>query len=204
MAASEVRATRSPTPYPLTAKPNLISAETLSPSVTATWRILSPKRANFAPCRSCHARAARIQAARRSWTSGSAQWPTTTLRPRRMRVWMNPASRSPWADWLRFMKSMSISPHGRSRLNCVWRWTNGLRSAERPPIHIFEGEKVCIHRMRPAQFASWFASRQSARISSGVVSSALNTTCNGMRFEASRASAILVELAATCLSGPGP
>ncbi len=39
---------------------------------------------------------------------GSDQWPTTTLRVRRMREWMKPASRSPWADWFRFMKSMSI------------------------------------------------------------------------------------------------
>ena len=35
---------------------------------------------------SCQACAARIQAPTRSWTSGSDQWPTTTLRARRMRV----------------------------------------------------------------------------------------------------------------------
>ena len=120
-----------------------------------------------------------------------------------MRVWMNPASRSPWAAWLRFMKSMSISPHGRSRLNCVWRWTNGLRSADRPPIHIFAGEKVCIHRMRPAQFASWLASRQSARISSGVVSSALKTTFSGIRFEAPRASGDLLRVGRDLLERAG-
>jgi hypothetical protein len=39
--------------------------------------------ANFAPCQSCQARAARIQAPTRSCTSGSDQWPTTTLRGRR-------------------------------------------------------------------------------------------------------------------------
>ena len=35
-------------------------------TVTATWRMLSPNRQNFAPCQSCHARAARIHEARRS------------------------------------------------------------------------------------------------------------------------------------------
>ena len=39
---------------------------------------------------------------------------------------MNPNSRSPWADWFRFMKSMSIVDHGSSRLNCVWRWSERL------------------------------------------------------------------------------
>ena len=32
----------------------------------------------------------------------------------------------PWAAWFRFMKSMSISPHGRSRLNCVCRCSSGF------------------------------------------------------------------------------
>ena len=41
-------------------------------------------------------------------TSASDQWPTTTLRGMRNRVCRNPASRSPWAAWFRFMKSMSI------------------------------------------------------------------------------------------------
>ena len=50
----------------------------------------------------------------------------------RSRVSTNPNSRSPCADWLRFMKSMSISAQGRSRFACVWRWTSGLRSAEQP------------------------------------------------------------------------
>ena len=47
----------------------------------------------------------------------------------RIRVQMKPNSRSPWAAWLRFMKSMSIVAQGRSRLNCVCRWANGLSSA---------------------------------------------------------------------------
>ncbi len=67
-----------------------------------------------------------------------------------MRVWMKPCSRSPWAAWLRFMKSMSIDCQGRSRLNCVCRCSIGLLMAVSPPIHIFEGEKVCIQSTRPA------------------------------------------------------
>ena len=45
---------------------------------------------------------------------------------------MNPNSRSPWAAWLRFMKSMSISAQGRSRLNWVCRWRTGLRQRLQP------------------------------------------------------------------------
>ena len=108
----------------------------------------------------------------------------TNGRPRlcaasRMRVWMKPASRSPCADWFRFMKSMSIVSQGRSRPNWVWRCTNGFCSAFSPRTHIFEGENVCIQRMRPAQSGSEFASRQSLAISSGVVSSALNWVLSG-------------------------
>ena len=74
---------------------------------------------------------------------------------------MNPNSRSPWAAWWRFMKSMSISAHGRSRLNCVCRWSSGTWSARRPAIHIRAGENVCIQAMTPthasAALASWIA-----------------------------------------------
>ena len=96
-----------------------------------------------------------------------------------MRVWMKPASRSPCADWFRFMKSMSIASHGRSRLNWVWRCTNGFFSAFSPRTHIFDGENVCIQRIKPAQSGSEFASRQSLAISSGVVSKALKLVRNG-------------------------
>ena len=34
----------------------------------------------------------------------------------RSRLPMKPNSRSPWADWFRFMKSMSIVDQGRSRI----------------------------------------------------------------------------------------
>ena len=64
---------------------------------------------------------------------------------------MNPNSRSPWADWFRFMKSMSISDQGSSRLNCVCRCSSGFCSAPRPPIHIFAGENVCIQAITPTQ-----------------------------------------------------
>ena len=93
---------------------------------------------------------------------------------------MKPNSRSPWADWFRFMKSMSISAQGRSRLNCVCRWSSGFCRAASPAIHIFAGEKVCIHAITPMQSAAAFASRQSRRIASGVVSTGLCTTRTGI------------------------
>ena len=117
---------------------------------------------------------------------------------------MNPNSRSPWAAWFRFMKSMSIVPHGMSRLNCVWRCANGFCSAVSPAIHIFAGEKVCIHRIRPTQAGDVLASPSSAATSSGVFTTGLNTTRHGIRAERSSASAIVRELSATCLSVSGP
>ena len=61
--------------------------------------------------------AARVHVPIFCWTAASCQCPATVLRgqPRRASMWAN--SRSPWAAWFRFMKSMSISVHGRSRLN---------------------------------------------------------------------------------------
>ena len=111
--------------------------------------MLSPSRATFRLRSSVQPAAARIQAARRSCTSASCQWPTTTFRGLPIRVQMKPNSRSPWAAWLRFMKSMSIVDQGRSRLNCVCRWTNGFCRAVSPAIHILAGEKVCIQQIRP-------------------------------------------------------
>jgi len=111
--------------------------------VTATSRILSPKRAIFNDCRLCQALAARTQTPMLDCTSSSCQKPTTTFRFIRMRVFINPNSRSPWADWLRFMKSISISDQGISRLNWVCRCRIGFFRIESPEIHIFAGEKVC-------------------------------------------------------------
>ena len=64
----------------------------------------------------CRAAAARAQAPSFSCTEASCQNPTTTLRFIRIRLMMNPCSRSPCAAWFRFMKSMSIEAHGMSRL----------------------------------------------------------------------------------------
>ena len=130
--------------------------------------MLSPKRATFSVCASCQPHAARAQVPIRSTTPGSLQCPTTVLRRRPIRVSMNPNSRSPWADWFRFMKSMSISAQGRSRLNCVCRWSSGFCSRPRPAIHIFAGENVCIHAITPTQVSAAFASRQTCRIDSAL------------------------------------
>ena len=71
---------------------------------------------------------------------------------------------------------MSISAQGRERLACVWKCSNGLRSASSPPIHIFAGENVCIHAMTPTQSGDVVASRHAARIASAVVSTGFHTT----------------------------
>ena len=97
----------------------------------------------------------------------------------RSREQMNPNSRSPWADWLRFMKSMSIDDQGMSRLNWVCRWQSGLLSRVRPPIHILDGLNVCIHATIPMQFGAASASRSMAVISSGVVTTGLKTSLTG-------------------------
>jgi hypothetical protein len=197
-------ATRSPTPWPFTAQPNCRWAATLSPSVTATWRMLSPKRASRRRWLSDHAQAARIHTSRAAWTASSSQCPTTTLRFKRRRLQMNPNSRSPWAAWFRFMKSMSMVAHGRSRLNWVWRWTKGLRSAVSPAIHILAGEKVCIHRTSPTQAGEMLASPSSPRTSSGVLTTGFSTTRQGTRGDRSRVAAIVREFSATWLSVSGP
>ena len=93
---------------------------------------------------------------------------------------MKANSRSPWADWCRFMKSMSISDHGRSRLNCVCRWTQRLAQVESgPAIHILAGENVCIQAMTPTQSGDASASRRIAAIPSGVVTTGLATIVIG-------------------------
>ena len=137
---------------------------------------MPPKRAIFIRCESANAHAARDQPSSFASTSSSCQWPTTIFRGRRRRAPMNPNSRSPWADWFRFMKSMSISPQGRSRLNCVCRWASGFCSRVNPAIHIFDGEKVCIQVITPAQAGDALASRQTFRIASGSVSVGFTTT----------------------------
>ena len=56
---------------------------------------------------------------------------------------------------------------------------NRLASDIKPAIHIFDGENVCIHRITPAQLAELFASRHTARMACGVVTTCLNTTVPG-------------------------
>ena len=82
---------------------------------------------------------------------------------------MNPNSRSPCADWFRFMKSMSISAHGRSRLNCVWRWSSGFCSALEPGdphLRRREGVHPCDHadaRVRRVRLERHASDRARAR-----------------------------------------
>ncbi len=166
--------------------------------------MLSPKRASLPPCASCHALAARVHVPNLACTDSSFQCPTTTLRGRRNLAPIKPNSRSPCADWLRFMKSMSISDHGISRLYCVCKCSSGLVSAVNPPIHILAGENVCIHAISPTQFAAALASRHSVRMASGVVSSGLNTTFTGIADAAESVAAISCECAATSSSVFGP
>ena len=183
--------TRSPTPQVLIEKPSRRWASTLSPSVTATSRMLSPKRAILPRCQSAFAHAARVQVPISSWTGASPQWPTTTLRSSRRRAAMNPNSRSPWAAWFRFMKSMSMSAQGISRLNCVCRCRNGLSSASRPAIHILAGLNVCIQVIRPdagrvrVRLAARAPGCRPSRSATGLV-----TTRTGIAGASSRAAAI--------------
>ena len=117
---------------------------------------------------------------------------------------MNPNSRPPWADWFRFMKSMSIVDQGRSRLNCVCRWTSGLFKASRPAIHILAGENVCIQQTSPMQSAAAFASRHNWVIDSGVVTTGLKTTRIGRFCEAFKPSTTCRLFAATCARASSP
>ncbi len=117
---------------------------------------------------------------------------------------MNPNSRSPCADWFRFMKSMSISPQGRSRLNWVCRWASGLSSRVSPAIHIFDGENVCIQVITPAHAGDALASRHTFKIASGSVSVGFATTRAAILPERSSESAITRECSATCFSVSSP
>ena len=203
-ATSSTTATRSLTPQVLTETPKRRSASTLSPSVTATLRMLSPKRASFIVDSSARPTAARAQTPTRRATSGSSTCPATVLRVTPSRVWTAANSRSPWAAWLRFMKSMSISAHGSAWLACVCRCSNGLRRWSRPVIHIFAGLNVCIHAMTPTQASSDSASISARRIAAVSVSTGLVTTRTGTSSELSRARTMSAALAATWSRTSGP
>jgi hypothetical protein len=99
---------------------------------------------------------------------------------------------------------MSILSHGISRLNCVCRCTKGFCSVESPAIHILAGLNVCIHVIRPIQFLAVLASTHNCVISSGVLSTGLNTTLHGIEPAAFSPSAIFWLSSATCLSVSGP
>ena len=166
--------------------------------------MLSPNRATFSERASSAPTAARDQVPMALSASLSCQCPTTTFRSRPRRVQMKPNSRSPWADWFRFMKSMSISDHGMSRLNCVWKCSSGFRSLFSPDIHIFAGEKVCIQAISPAQSGELPASRQTEVMASEVVSTGLKTTLAAIIPELSRAPAMASESDSTCFSVSSP
>jgi hypothetical protein len=104
-----------------------------------------------------------------------------------IRVCTEANSRSPWAAWFKFMKSMSIDDHGSERFAWVCRCSIGLPRAWSPPIHIFAGENVCIHAMTPMQRSSARASRHTRRMASAVVRTGLGTSRTGMSGDAARA-----------------
>ncbi len=171
---SFILATRSPIPYPFTVQPNLIWASILSPSVTATWRILSPNLATFNTLLSENAAAVLIQLPIRPRISSFSQCPTMTFLFNFNLLPMKPCSLSPCADWLRFMKSMSMDSQGISRLYCVAKCNKGFCNADKPAIHIFDGENVCIHVIIPAHDSFAFASKASLLIESASLTTALN------------------------------
>ena len=98
---------------------------------------------------------------------------------------------------------MSISDHGRSRLCCVCRWSNGFWSAIRPGIHIRAGEKVCIQAMTPTQAGAAVASRQTDRIASDSVTTGLGTIRTGISLS-SRDRAISFAWAVTARRASSP
>src|SRR3954452_11568540 len=197
-------ATRSLTPHVLTDTPNRSSASTLSDSVTATLRMLSPKRGSLSDRAARAPAAARTHEPTRACTRGWDTCPATVVRGWRSRVRMNAYSRSPWAAWLRFMKSMSIVAHGSAASAWVCRCSSGLRSASIPEIHIFAGEKVCIQVMTPRQARSSFASPLARRIAPASVRTGFQTTRAGTAADPSRAAATRWDCSATCCRVSSP
>src|SRR5690606_28491379 len=97
----------------------------------------------------------------------------------------------------KFMKSISMRSQGIPALYWVCRWQMGRSRMERPEIHIFAGEKVCIQVNNPMQSGLLFASLHSPKISSGVVTTPLKTRTRGIVLEAFRPSTICLEFEAT-------
>ena len=187
-----------------TETPNRTSASVLSPSVTATPRMLSPNRASFIPVSAAQPVAARAQVATSACTWASEACPTTILRATPSRAAMYPNSRSPWAAWFRFMKSMSISAQGSSIPAWVCRCSSGVRSASSPVIHIFAGENVCIQVITPMHASSAFASSAARRIAAASVSTGFHTIRTGTSPESSSSRATSWDWAATWSRVSGP
>ena len=61
----------------------------------------------------------------------------------------------------------------------VCRCSSGFCSASRPAIHIFAGEKVCIHAITPTQSGALLASRIWRWIASASISTGFQTTSTG-------------------------
>ena len=110
---------------------------------------------------------------------------------------MYPNSRSPCAAWFRFMKSKSIVAHGSSALAWVWRWSNGLSSADRPAIHILAGLNVCIHVMTPTTCGAALTASIVSRIASRDVSTGFQTMRHGTSPQRPRSSTTLWDWVAT-------
>ncbi len=99
---------------------------------------------------------------------------------------------------------MSIVAQGNSRSNWVCRCRKGLLSRLSPRIHIFDGEKVCIQRMRPPQAGSPLAATQRFAISSDVVTIGLKATGSASAPDPSSALATVSAWVATCARVSGP
>ena len=127
-----------------------------------------------------------------------------TLRFLWRRVKICPNSRSPWAAWFSFMKSISMVSYGISRLNCVWRGSNGFLSSFNPRIHDFAGENVWHHVITPAQFSSVFASLKVLLITSFVIRVGFQTTSYGRIPDSLRAFTMICECSATCARHSSP
>ena len=188
----------------LTETPKRSSASVLSPSVTATLRMLSPNRASRSSCVADQPAAARTQDPILAVTAGLETCPTTVLRATPSRDWMYPNSRSPCAAWLRFMKSMSIVAQGSSTFAWVCRCSSGVRSASRPAIHILAGENVCIHAITPMQASSALASSAIRRIASELLSTGFQMILTGTCSAAPIARAIWRDCSATWASVSAP
>ena len=76
---------------------------------------------------------------------------------------------------------MSIVDHGSSMPAWVCRCSSGLRSASRPAIHIFAGEKVCIHATTPTHAGSELASSIWRWIDAASSSTGFHTTLTAAR-----------------------